>query len=74
MQFGKAIRVMRAAREKSQVELSAETGIALTTIIRAEAGRVNLKREQVDRVRMALCWPKEIDHLLDKIEGFRYEQ
>lgn len=74
MQFGKAIRVMRAAREKSQVELSAETGIALTTIIRAEAGRVNLKREQADRVRMALCWPKEIDHLLDKIEGFRYEQ
>lgn len=74
MQFGKAIRVMRAAREKSQVELSAETGIALTTIIRAEAGRVNLKREQVDRVRMALCWPKEIDHLLDKIEDFRYEQ
>ena len=74
MQFGKAIRVMRAAREKSQVELSAETGIALTTIIRAEAGRVNLKREQADRVRMALCWPKEIDHLLDKIDGFRYEQ
>ena len=74
MQFGKAIRVMRAAREKSQVELSAETGIALTTIIRAEAGRVNLKREQADRVRIALCWPKEIDHLLDKIDGFRYEQ
>lgn len=74
MQFGKAIRVMRAARDKSQVELSAETGIALTTIIRAEAGRVNLKREQADRVRIALCWPKEIDHLLDKIEGFRYEQ
>lgn len=74
MQFGKAIRVMRAARDKSQVELSAETGIALTTIIRAEAGRVNLKREQADRVRIALCWPKEIDHLLDKIDGFRYEQ
>lgn len=74
MQFGKAIRVMRAAREKSQVELSAETGIALTTIIRAEAGRVNLKREQEDRIRLELCWPKEIDHLLDKIEGFRYEQ
>jgi transcriptional regulator with XRE-family HTH domain len=74
MQFGKAIRVMRAAREKSQVELSAETGIALTTIIRAEAGRVNLKREQVDRVRMALCWPKEIDTMLDKLAGIRYEQ
>ena len=74
MQFGKAIRVMRAAREKSQVELSAETGIALTTIIRAEAGRVNLKREQVDRVRMALCWPKVLDCVLDRIDNTRYEQ
>ena len=74
MQFGRAMRVMRAARDKSQVELSAETGIALTTIIRAEAGRVNLKREQADRVRMALCWPKSLDAHLDALEQYHYEQ
>mgnify|MGYP000960076201 CR=1 FL=1 len=74
MQFGRAMKVMRALRGMSQAALSVETGIALTNIARAERGAYNLKREQADRVRMALCWPKEIDHLLDKIEGFRYEQ
>ena len=74
MQFGKGMKVMRALRDMSQAALSVETGVALTNIARAERGVYNLKREQADRVRMALCWPKEIDTMLDKLAGIRYEQ
>lgn len=74
MQFGKAMKVMRTLRDVSQAALSVESGIALTNIVRAEAGRYNPKREQIERIRMALCWPQEVDHLLDKVEGVHYEQ
>lgn len=74
MQFGKGMKVMRALRGVSQAELALRVGVSFPYINRAESGRINLKREQEDRIRLELCWPKEIDHLLDKIEGFRYEQ
>lgn len=74
MQFGRGMKVMRALRDMSQAALSVESGVALTNIVRAERGAYNLKREQADRVRMALCWPKEIDQMLDKLAGTHYEQ
>ena len=74
MQFGKAMRAMMAIRGMSQKELVRQTGISRLYISLAGSGRVNLKREQEDKIRMELCWPKEIDHLLDKVEGFQYER
>lgn len=74
MQFGRGMKVMRALRDMSQAALSVESGVALTNIVRAERGAYNLKREQADRVRMALCWPKSLDAHLDALEQYHYEQ
>jgi DNA-binding Xre family transcriptional regulator len=74
MQFGKGLKAMMAIREVDRNKLATATGISLWNISMAAAGRLNLKREQEDKIRMELCWPKEIDHLLDKVEGFQYER
>ena len=74
MQFGKRLKAMMAIREMDRTKLSSETGIPLWNISMAAAGRLNLKREEEERIRMALCWPKSLDAHLDALEQYHYEQ
>jgi transcriptional regulator with XRE-family HTH domain len=72
MQFGDKLRVMRALRNVSQPVLSVKAGVGMSYISLTEAGKMNLKREQVDRIRLVLDWPQEADCILDKLGGVQY--
>jgi DNA-binding Xre family transcriptional regulator len=74
MQFGKKLKAMMAVRGITGTKLSSETGIHVWNISMAAAGRLNLKREEEERVRMALCWPRSLDAHLDALEQYHYEQ
>lgn len=74
MQFGKGLKAMMVIRGVDRNRLAAATGIPLWNISMAAAGRLNLRREQEERIRLELAWPKSLDKHLDALEQYHYEQ
>lgn len=72
MQFGEKMRLMRLYRHISQPALAVSADIPYPYISMVEAGKLNLKREQVERIRIALDWPMEADCILDKLGAIEY--
>ena len=74
MDFGTKMRIVRALRNMSQVELSAKSGVAMAFISRAERGKHLLKQEAQFQVRMALSWPETADQVIENLATFHFEQ
>jgi hypothetical protein len=68
MQFSLGMRVMRAVRGQSQIELSVISGVNRDYIRLAENGEMELTDDRQECIRKALNWPRSIDAALDIIE------
>ena len=67
MEFGRAVRVMRAVRGISQKALAAQIGVNGVVLWQVENG--SLPREYVQQqIREALRWTPEMDAALDMLE------
>lgn len=67
MQFSSGLRVMRAARRLSQIELVVKSGVNRDYVAKAERGEMELSQESQLAIRQALDWSPEIDALLERI-------
>lgn len=68
MEFGKAVRVMRAVRGVSQKALAAQIGVNAVVLWQVENG--SMPRDYVRlQIRKALRWTPEMDKSLDALEG-----
>lgn len=73
MSFGFGVRVMRAARNMSQIELAIKAGVNRDYLQKAERGDMVLNDQAQSRIRIALTWPEAIDPLLERIQTAHYE-
>ena len=65
MGFGDRMRLMRAFRKMSQVELERRTGIDQGVISKIEAGKVLPNDELRQRIRESLTWTEVADKAFD---------
>jgi len=65
MNFGDGMRMMRALRDMSQIELSVLSGVNRDYLQKSEAGTWELKDADKAAIRKALDWSPEADALLE---------
>lgn len=65
--IGHKIKLVRQARQVSQLELSKRVGIDNTRLSLIENGHINPTAEQLARIREALGWTPELDEALSRI-------
>lgn len=68
MDFGSQMRVMRAARKLSQLELAQVTGIPNTYLSNIETGLALPNADWESRIRVALRWPPRADEAFALLE------
>ena len=68
MDFGFRMRLMRAVRDMSQIELSVYAAVNRDYLRRAEAGELELNDDAKERIRQALDWTPEVDETLERLE------
>jgi len=74
MNFGFGLRVMRAVRDVSQIELVVLSDVNKDYLSKTETGQFMLDDEAQQRVRQALDWPESTDAMLDAIAEAKYEK
>jgi transcriptional regulator with XRE-family HTH domain len=71
MDYGTKLRVMRAVRGMSQLELGYKSGVANVTLSQIETGKF-LPTPELDRaIRDGLCWTEREDTALEMLNGER---
>jgi transcriptional regulator with XRE-family HTH domain len=74
MNFGKGLRVMRAVRNVSQIELVVMAGVNKDYLSKTETGQFILDDEAQKRIRVALDWPESTDELLERVFSAKWEE
>ena len=64
---GDRIRIMRAKRRMSQLELARRTGLSQFVLSFIETNKAIPTPEQLARIRQALGWTPELDELVERL-------
>jgi transcriptional regulator with XRE-family HTH domain len=73
MNFGQGMRMMRALRGMSQIELSVLSSVNRDYLQKSEAGTLELKDAEKAAIRKALDWNEAADELLEAAAAGKVE-